>query len=58
MTKTKAEVAAYLRHKANDTLDGNNLLGTLKNALGIEMGTWRQVLHALADLMEENDDRD
>lgn len=56
MTRTREEVAEYLRSRANDALDHGGLLGTLKNALGIEEGTWRDVLRSLAELMEGEGD--
>lgn len=54
MTKTREEAAEYLRRRAYDTLDSGGLLGTLKNALGIERGTWRDVLRVLAELIEKH----
>lgn len=56
MTRTREEVAEYLRRRANDALDAGGLLGTLKNALGIEEGTWRDALRSLAELMEGEGD--
>ena len=54
--RTRDEVAEYLRRRAYDTLDSGGLLGTLKNALGIEEGTWRDVLRGFAELLEGEGD--
>lgn len=45
-----------LRHYANSELLDNSLLKTLKDVTGTD-GTWRDVLTALADLIEGDKDQ-
>lgn len=51
-TNDRRTIAAELRRKANDSLDGEGLQRALARIAGADDSSWRGVMRRLADLIE------